>query len=531
MGPKSTFSSIVDSLESHSWLLLPLSSPHARFHDNFWGKSMEDERNAWRQSEGLPPLDDEADDGEVDILPGCYALKIGIPGFGYTSIWLRAEYIRIFNVCEEYFAEITGRQAKKDSSRRPPSFVISGQPGIGKTLWLYYAARRFAAERRAFIWVHGNGCYLYTEQGVYRVPNNWRDNDFVPGVPIWTLIDSTSGEDTLRAFTASQIYFVVCLASSTRDRRMKHTIPFRLTMNPWGRDEMKQAARLYELPEDAVLEKYDRLGPIPRICIDFIPYQLEDYEHTLNKILKYHITPSTLESILTEPEPTADGIGQYLFLLARAEVDNMLRCVVTPISPYIEAALVSALREADFKELVRLYHRFKVWPDLYRGVVPLFFAALVQGALASNFFTRGFDPMEFGPIAPTKNGPSSTRWFYRQQFVDSRVTRRTTNVGLDEVQPDRFYSLEPSTKHGVQFFIVSEGNLYLYQFPSGTDANRHPISLALPFTSTPEGLPPRSNWRMVFAVPESEIPFEFTVLHPPQLDDIGVYTDVFSTNY
>ncbi|CAA7262754.1 unnamed protein product [Cyclocybe aegerita] len=494
---------------------------------------MEDERDAWRQSEGLPPLDDKADVGEVGILPGCYALKVGIPGFGYTSIWLRAEYIRIFNVCEEYFAKITGRQAKKDSSRRPPSFVISGQPGIGKTLWLYYAARRFAAERRAFIWVHGNGCYLYTEEGVFEVPDNWQDSDFIPGIPIWTLIDSTSGKDTLRAFTASQIYFVVCLASTTRDRRMKHTIPFRLTMNPW---------------EDAVLEKYDRLGPIPRICIDFIPYQLEDYERTLNKILKYHITPSTLESILTEPEPTADGIGQYLFLLARAEVDNMLRCVVTPISPYIEAALISALREADLKELIRVYHRFKAWPDLYCGVVPLFFAALVQGALASNFFTHGFDPMEFGPIAPTKNGPSSTRWFYRQQICgqsgdsedDESVllanmgnTRfiKYPDVGLDEVQPDRFYSLEPSTKHGVQFFIVSEGNLYLYQFPSGTDANRHPISLALPFTSTPEGLPPRGNWRMVFAVPESEIPFEFTILHPPQLDNIGIYADIFDTNY
>ncbi|CAA7262752.1 unnamed protein product [Cyclocybe aegerita] len=186
----------------------------------------------------------------------------------------------------------------------------------GKMLWLYYATRRFAAERRAFIWVHSNSCYLYTEEGVFKVPDDWQDSHFIPGIPIWALINLTSGKNTLHAFMVSQIYFVVCLALTTQDRRMKHTIPFCLTMNPLGRDEMRQAACLYELPEDDMLEKYDQLGPIPRICIDFTPYQLEeDYDHTLNNILKCHITPNTLELILVKPEPMMDGIGQYLFLL------------------------------------------------------------------------------------------------------------------------------------------------------------------------------------------------------------------------
>ena len=133
------------------WSASRVRSDHlAQFHTKFWGKSMEEEEEEWRNAQP-PPLtgdeghdrDDKMDgdrDGDAgmdedegmdqgdkdnDVIPGCYMLDISIEGLEISKMWIRAEYIQIFDYIEAFF--------KKPGfpPGRPPSAVITGQPGIG----------------------------------------------------------------------------------------------------------------------------------------------------------------------------------------------------------------------------------------------------------------------------------------------------------------------------------------------------------------------------------------------------------------
>ena len=120
---------------------LPSESLPAQLHVMFWGKSMAHEEQKWRDAQPpLPvegtglgnerdePMDvdvSEEEDLDDDIIEGCYSLEIGIKGFEYPRIWIRAEYIRIYDALED-------RHRKPSYPYLAPAAVITGQPGIGE---------------------------------------------------------------------------------------------------------------------------------------------------------------------------------------------------------------------------------------------------------------------------------------------------------------------------------------------------------------------------------------------------------------
>ena len=70
-------------------------------------------------------MDEDEGDKDDDVIPGCYMLDIGIEGFRISKMWIRAEYIRIFNYIEDFFKQ------PGIPSGSSPCAVITGQPGIG----------------------------------------------------------------------------------------------------------------------------------------------------------------------------------------------------------------------------------------------------------------------------------------------------------------------------------------------------------------------------------------------------------------
>lgn len=107
----------------------------AQLHRKFWGgEAMQDEETRWRETQPENEsmdvdVDETAEEDEDDEIGagGCYTLTLDMPGIGRSPLWIRKEYIRIYDFCERHLA----------SHRRgpePPSVVITGQPGIGKCL-------------------------------------------------------------------------------------------------------------------------------------------------------------------------------------------------------------------------------------------------------------------------------------------------------------------------------------------------------------------------------------------------------------
>ena len=98
------------------WSKLKDDDPLSRLCSKYWGEIIEDEAEQWRRSHST------VDDPTNDIGPGCYVLDLGIKFLYPSKLWVRQDYIRIYDYCREEAPTAT------EDSR---SVVITGQPGIG----------------------------------------------------------------------------------------------------------------------------------------------------------------------------------------------------------------------------------------------------------------------------------------------------------------------------------------------------------------------------------------------------------------
>jgi hypothetical protein len=74
---------------------------------------------------------EDEDEGEADedddVTPGCYVLDIGIRGIVPSRLWIRSDYIRIYDALQGFYEEVV------NPDNRAPSAVVTGQPGIGES--------------------------------------------------------------------------------------------------------------------------------------------------------------------------------------------------------------------------------------------------------------------------------------------------------------------------------------------------------------------------------------------------------------
>lgn len=106
------------------------------FCTRFWGKSMEEEEREWRLNQkrteddhedahrdAMDVVEDQQKFDKNDIGKGCYGLDIEIVGF-LKSLWIRADYIRIYDYLLTY-----ERECKRYQYR---GGILTGQPGSGE---------------------------------------------------------------------------------------------------------------------------------------------------------------------------------------------------------------------------------------------------------------------------------------------------------------------------------------------------------------------------------------------------------------
>ena len=122
--PSTLASVFILESDANSWTKLEddrlLSQPHAKF----WRKDMTEEEQEWRRSH---PVNDD-DEFWSDIGPGCYALDFGIEHLERSKLWIRNDYLRIYDYCNKHYDRV-----KSIGRGVAPSVVITGQPGIGES--------------------------------------------------------------------------------------------------------------------------------------------------------------------------------------------------------------------------------------------------------------------------------------------------------------------------------------------------------------------------------------------------------------
>ena len=123
----------------------------------------------------------------------------------------------------------------------PLSYGSSCIIRVGKSVWIYYALRRRLAERKPVIWYRHKKRYLFVEEGVYNVPDDFQEFQ----VFVWTLVDSDYAEDGVPedlVMRETRHFVIYCTSPSqkrwSRLHKTVHTKTF--IMNPWKRKEISR---------------------------------------------------------------------------------------------------------------------------------------------------------------------------------------------------------------------------------------------------------------------------------------------------
>ncbi len=226
--------------------------PLVQLHSKFWGKKL-----TLEDPEPSGPMDVD----DIDFLPGCAILDIGIGDLPFQKIWIRADYMRVYDYIESCEAPT------QTVNLLPPAAVVTGQPGIGefffcrfetlltcmrkgKSVWIYYALCRRLVDRKSVIWYRNQACYLFSKEGVFRSPTDFPSTGF--RFFVWTLVDSDQSSEGAppHLLSPGTRLYVIYVTSPRRARwaRMNKTVrDVRLIMNPWTKREIDIAWVSFQL--------------------------------------------------------------------------------------------------------------------------------------------------------------------------------------------------------------------------------------------------------------------------------------------
>lgn len=222
--------SILHPEEQASWKKLPDTYALAQLHNKFWiqGESGDILLN--------PNEPEDKGDGDDDIGPSCDVLNMGMPTLGLTKLWIRNEYVRMYKHYEDHLE--TNRNETKS-----PSLVVTGQPGIGKSYWIYYALCRHLAERKPILWYIDPSLYLFVSDGVYMSPSNLSSASF--RTRVWTLVDADNQKSFPHVLSSPGTNYLFIFATSPKQERWKSLVKTTIyevaIMNPWTRKEISKA--------------------------------------------------------------------------------------------------------------------------------------------------------------------------------------------------------------------------------------------------------------------------------------------------
>jgi hypothetical protein len=278
------------------------------------------------------------------------------------------------------------------------------------------------------------------------------------------------------------------------------------------------------ITEGHIDETFDLLGPVPRLCIDFLSYELEEYKDALNRAISC-ITEDKIEKLIKDTSALSmDAISDKIFLLSRVERDDIhSRAVVAPITLSIQSKLAACFRNLHRDEQIRLYKYFERKPEL-RKVAGIFYEAIVQSYLQNGrilelvpMVTLNLKESQETKYKRSEDGPQH-QWYSshifihnpalelrRQQVSNSfEVNIRPNHIleytdnGLQSIEPNVFYVPEMTNQKTFDSFILLDGLLYIFQITIGM---RHDINSGLIDVVDKFSFPPRDEWRFVFIIP------------------------------
>jgi|SRR6267142_2943820 len=108
------------------WPKLEDFEPPSLLHTKYWGRPIQGNEPELQTPSDGQPVD------ESEIGPGCFALDLDVKSLRISGLWVRQDYIRLYNYCNTHYNNVWSHSKPGRPPPSAPSVVITGQPGIGE---------------------------------------------------------------------------------------------------------------------------------------------------------------------------------------------------------------------------------------------------------------------------------------------------------------------------------------------------------------------------------------------------------------
>jgi hypothetical protein len=281
-----------------------------------------------------------------------------------------------------------------------------------------------------------------------------------------------------------------------------------------------------------VLQRYDRLGPTARFCLEMTPDQVATYITDRDKSIANTSLDRFREHFSNGVEMSYDTFSHKICLIRRTRGSRLGYGDFTTelISAAVEQKVVQRLEEFSQDQLLDLWTNF--WRvDNTRGMTGSIFKAFVHRHFRKHIHLDAM-PMVRSNRAnshwhasfSTKLPDAATDHAVVHQDFSLRIVG-STFVYYDattklHIQPDVYY-IPRSGQQFLDSFTLCGGYLHIFQC---TGSREHTIKDGIvSFLASCSGLPPRTRWCLVFVVPGDLDSFS---CHPSSdliVKEIGLY--------
>jgi hypothetical protein len=284
---------------------------------------------------------------------------------------------------------------------------------------------------------------------------------------------------------------------------------------------------------DEVLQRYDRLGPTARFCLEMTSNQvanhIADREKSITKT-----SPDLLKDHFSSGAATSYNTFSHKICLIRRFRGSALgygRFTIELISGEVQQQVGERLRAFNDDQLLDMWTWFSKFGDA-RGMTGSIFEAFVH-----RHFRRRIDvdatPMvrsnransrwyaSFSPKSPhfTVHGTAQQAFSLHVDVGSTFVYDTTTKL---HIRPEVYYIPRSGQQVALDSFILYGGCLVVFQCTGG---HSHAIKDGLVnFLASCSGLPPLENWHFVFVLPDDLVSFSCPASMDPAIKDLGLYT-------
>ncbi|KAH9074287.1 hypothetical protein EDB83DRAFT_2657196 [Lactarius deliciosus] len=319
----------------------PMMQAAERLYDKLWGtdlsailEEISDKGNTWK------------------YVPKKHIDSLNMVDLGYPEehgLLVRQEY----EVAWEDFDYDTAR------SKGQNGVVVTGQPGIGKTFFLYYLLFRLLSEGTPVSLQLAPYIFVFRDDGVYRHSQEPEPGCIPTGT--WALSDAGRLDHTpCNAFlyaagrhTAWVIQTTSPLETKWKQWAKQYTADM-FVMNGFSAAEITALGKVQGLDASALLRNYEKWGPSARTCVRLVRDPQREFRHAI-------VVNNAADAFVERPPPrtTFDAIQVFHVLFSvRPEVEeNGGRTVPVAemATEYIKRIISCAAAGAEAHNRIKFY--------------------------------------------------------------------------------------------------------------------------------------------------------------------------------